>query len=141
MITTEIKNKAIALYSSGTCVADISDELNLPQALVQEWVISIDSSTNLRFQSQGVALEKLKQMGKTIPVELMQNKLEEAAYNIATELSRSSSDLESARILELNAKTIAILYNSIVNKGINAITNNNTLIDNSESKFSKFLKD
>ncbi len=141
MITSEIKNKAIALHNSGTSVAEIGDELNLPQALIQEWVMSIDNSTNLRAQSQQAALEKLKHIGKTIPVELMQNKLEEAAYNIANELSSSSYDLESARILELNAKTVAILYNAIVNKGINAITNNNTLIDNTESKFSKFLKD
>lgn len=143
MISEPTKARALALMKHQVPLEEISEELELPLMLVRDWhkqmsgkdLVALEANIHaVEHVLQGEVLEKDK-------IEILKDKLEDAAIEVTKDISMAMGDPMYAKSLQLCADTIAKLYVSIVKKDTPTEGSNNIFNPNGLTAFQSVMRD
>ncbi len=130
MITKETKARAIALLKHNYSPLAISEEMDIPIKLLEEWASKLDGNDLTTLESNCYAVEKLA-LGdittmKPINPEILRIAVEDTALDITKAMGNvmRNGDVQHAKALELMSTSLVKIYHTIVMKG-NAIEEDN----------------
>ncbi len=123
MITEKEKSKAKAKIRSGVPLEDISKELGLSVAILEEWQETLNPDEVIEYEMKTFALEKVHQelcdsSVEDTDIDILQKQLEKSAMDIAkaVPLPLLNGDAIHATALKNCAEAISKLYTTIILK-------------------------
>jgi len=121
MITDKIKSNAIALMKMGDSPRKVSEDLELPFMLCQQWANDMGITDLTKIQANSIALSRVLEgeiLDSDKNVEILKQKIEETAILIIDKAKEYVKwpDLQQAKALELLSNTCSKLYLTIISK-------------------------
>lgn len=132
MISDKLKAQAIAQLRSGYTVDIVSEDLDIPESLVEEWSERLNPASLVALEAAAIAVRRVEQ-GEVVPLneEVLKDTLEQTAVELAKQAAIPGSwgDMAQAKSVQLCADAVAKLYTTLVlknNSTINVTPGNNT---------------